>query len=95
MATEKMLGTEGDPDIIPLSREMSVTPEPSREDMIRDAAQILVSEEDILIDDEIDAVPEEIQIPFDSNLVDFLDKSEADARAKLLIHLIEEGIIKD
>ena len=46
MATEKMLGTEGDPDIIPLSREMSVTPEPSREDMIRDAAQILVSEED-------------------------------------------------
>ena len=76
MATEKMLGTEGDPDIIPLSREMSVTPEPSREDMIRDAAQILVSEEDILIDDEIDAVPEEIQIPFDSNLVDFLDKSD-------------------
>jgi len=76
MATEKMLGTEGDPDIIPLSREMSVTPEPSREDMIRDAAQILVSEEDILIDDEINAVPEEIQIPFDSNLVDFLDKSD-------------------
>jgi hypothetical protein len=76
MAIEKMLGTEGDPDIIPLSREMSVTPEPSREDMIRDAAQILVAEEDILIDDEIDAVPETIQIPFDSNLVDFLDKSD-------------------
>jgi hypothetical protein len=31
-----------------------------------------VSEEEILIDDEIDAVPEKAQIPFDSNLVDFL-----------------------
>jgi hypothetical protein len=76
MAIDKLLGTEEDPDVIPLSREMSVTPEPSREDMIRDAAQILVAEEGILIDDEIDAVPETIQIPFDSNLVDFLDKSD-------------------
>jgi len=76
MAVERLLGTQDDPDVIPLSREVEVEPEPSREDMIRDAAQILVDEEDILIDDEIDAVPETPQIPFDSNLVDFLDKSD-------------------
>ena len=45
MAIEKMLGTEGDPDIIHLSKQITVTPELSREDMIREAAQILVSEE--------------------------------------------------
>ena len=76
MAVERLLGTQDDPDVIPLSREVEVAPEPSREDMIRDAAQILVDEEEILIDDEIDAGPETPQIPFDSNLVDFLDKSD-------------------
>jgi hypothetical protein len=89
MAIDKLLGTEEDPDVIPLSREMSVTPEPSREDMIRDAAQILVAEEGILIDDEIDAVPETIQIPFDSNLVDFLDKSDLGKLASDVLESIE------
>ena len=75
MAIER-LGTENDPDVLPLSRIVEVVPEPSREDLIRDAAQILVDEEEILIDDEIDAVPETPQIPFDSNLVEFLNKSD-------------------
>ena len=89
MAIEKMLGTEGDPDIIPLSRQITVTPELSREDMIREAAQILVSEEEILIDDEIDAVPEKAQIPFDSNLVDFLDKSDLGKLASDVLESID------
>jgi len=89
MAIDKLLGTEEDPDVIPLSREMSVTPEPSREDMIRDAAQILVAEEDILIDDEIDAAPEAIQVPFDSNLVDFLDKSDLGKLASDVLESID------
>ena len=76
MAIERRLGTEDDPDVIPLSRAVEITPDPSREDMIRNAAQILVDEEDILIDEEIDAVPETPQIPFDSNLVEFLDKGD-------------------
>jgi hypothetical protein len=57
--------------------------------MIRDAAQILVAEEDILIDDEIDAVPETIQIPFDSNLVDFLDKSDLGKLASDVLESID------
>ena len=89
MAIEKMLGTEGDPDIIPLSKQITVTPELSREDMIREAAQILVSEEEILIDDEIDAVPEKAQIPFDSNLVDFLDKSDLGKLASDVLESID------
>ena len=89
MAIEKMLGTEGDPDIIPLSKQITVTPELSREDMIREAAQILVSEEGILIDDEIDAVPEQAQIPFDSNLVDFLDKSDLGKLASDVLESID------
>ena len=48
MAVERLLGTQDDPDVIPLSREVEVEPDPSREDMIRDAAQILVDEEEIL-----------------------------------------------
>jgi hypothetical protein len=84
-----MLGTEGDPDIIPLSKQITVTPELSREDMIREAAQILVSEEEILIDDEIDAVPEKAQIPFDSNLVDFLDKSDLGKLASDVLESID------
>ena len=89
MAIEKMLGTERDPDIIPLSKQITVTPELSREDMIREAAQILVSEEEILIDDEIDAVPEKAQIPFDSNLVDFLDKSDLGKLASDVLESID------
>ena len=53
MAIER-LGTENDPDVVPLSRIVDVVPEPSREDLIRDAAQILVDEEEILIDDEME-----------------------------------------
>ena len=56
MAIEKSgLGTENDPDIMPMGNAMEVEPEMTRNDEIRNAAEILVTEEDILIDDEIDA----------------------------------------
>jgi len=89
MAIDKILGTENDPDVIPMSREMTVTPDPSREDMIRGAAQILVDEEEILIDEEISAAPEPIQTPFDSNLVDFLDKSDLGKLANDVLESID------
>lgn len=89
MAVERLLGTQDDPDVIPLSREVEVEQDPSREDMIRDAAQILVDEEEILIDDEIDAVTETPQIPFDSNLVEFLDKSDLGKLADDVLQSIE------
>ena len=50
MAIEKReLGTQNDPRCDPNGhRRMEVTPEPSRADQIREAAEILVTEEDIL-----------------------------------------------
>jgi len=91
MAIEKReLGTQNDPDVIPMGSAMEVTPEPSRADQIREAAEILVTEEDILIDDEIDApVDLETGVPFDANLAEFLMDSDLMVLAKDTISSIE------
>ena len=78
MAIEKrQLGTQDNPDIQVGGNAIEVFPEPTRQDQIREAAEILVTEEGILVDDEIDA--EETQADpaaFDANLVEFVDDSE-------------------
>lgn len=91
MAIEKReLGTDTNPDVIPLGRAMEVIPEPSRQDLVREAAQILVTEDGILVDDEIDAPPEgPPAIPFDANLVDFVDDTDLMILAKETIANIE------
>ena len=69
MAIEKAgLGTENDPDILPMGNEIEVFAEPSRQDQIREAAEILVADDQILLDEEIDAPPEQVQTAFDANL---------------------------
>ena len=78
---EQQLGTADDPSIIPLSKEVEVIPDPSREDQIREAAEILVIEEGILPDDEIDAVPEQPVGDFNENLADKLDQFELSSLA--------------
>ena len=51
MAIEKQgLGTENDPDVMPMGSAMEIEPEMTRNDEIRNAAEILVREEEILID---------------------------------------------
>ena len=91
MAIEKReLGTQNDPDVIPMGSAMEVTPEPTRADQIRDAAEILVTEQDILVDDEIDAPVEmETGVPFDSNLAEFLVDSDLMRVAKDALSSIE------
>ena len=82
MAIEKReLGTQDDPDIIPMGSQIEVFPEPSREDMVRDAAMVLVAEEGLLIDDEIDAEPEMPMAGHDENLVEYLDPSDLSSLA--------------
>jgi len=82
MAIEKReLGTQDDPDIIPMGNQIEVFPEPSREDMVRDAAMVLVAEEGLLIDDEIDAEPETPMAGHDENLVEYLDPSDLSSLA--------------
>ena len=78
MAIEKrQLGTQDNPDVNVGGNAIEVFPEPSRQDQIREAAEILVTEEEVLVGDEIDAdEPQADPMAFDANLVDFIDDSE-------------------
>jgi hypothetical protein len=78
MAIEKrQLGTQDNPDVNVGGNAIEVFPEPTRQEQIREAAEILVTEEEILVGDEIDAdEPQADPMAFDANLVDFIDESE-------------------
>ena len=77
MAIEKKpLGTEDDPNVVDTGNIIEIIPEPTREDQIREAAQILVTEEALLIDEEIDAEQPASGLGFDDNLVEELDAFE-------------------
>ena len=90
MAIEKKgLGTETDPDVMPMGSAMEIEPEMTRNDEIRNAAEILVREEEILVDDEIDAVEEPIATDFNANLVDFISDSDLSKLASDVIGSIK------
>ena len=90
MAIEKQgLGTESDPDVMPMGSAMEIEPEMTRNDEIRNAAEILVREEEILVDDEIDAVEEQIATDFNANLVDFISDSDPSKLASDVISSIK------
>ena len=77
MAIEKRgLGTEDNPDVMPTGSAMEIEPEMTRNDEIRNAAEILVREEEILVDDEIDEEVEPVATDFNANLVDFIEDSD-------------------
>jgi len=70
MAIEKKLGTEDNPDIKTMGSAVEIQPDTTREDQIREAAEILVSGQDLLIDEEI--TPEEPVVGFNINLAEVL-----------------------
>tara|TARA_R100001509_G_scaffold22166_1_gene11627 strand:- start:1346 stop:3832 length:2487 start_codon:yes stop_codon:yes gene_type:complete len=70
MAIDKQLGTEDNPDIRNMSTAVEVQPDTTREDQIREAAEILVSGENLLLDEEI--VVEEPAVGFNINLAEVL-----------------------
>jgi hypothetical protein len=70
MAIDKQLGTEDNTEIRSMGSAVEIQPDTSREDQIRQAAEILVANEEVLIDDEIS--PEGPQIGFNSNLAEVL-----------------------
>ena len=53
MAVDKQLGTEDNPDIMEQSSAVVVEQEPTRQELITDAAEILVSEDEVLVGDEL------------------------------------------
>ena len=72
MAIEKQLGTESNPDVRNQGSAVQVFPDTTREDQIAEAAQILVDNEQIFIDDEIEQGQPQPTDDFNANLVDFL-----------------------
>ena len=71
MAIDKQLGTEDNPDVRVQGSAVEIPIDTTREDQIREAAEILVENENLFIDEEIQgAQPQEMD--FNSNLVDFL-----------------------
>ena len=74
MAVDKQLGTEDNPDIMEQGQSVVVEQEPTRQELISDAAQILVSEDEVLVGDELLEEPMP-QMDFNSNLVEFIDDS--------------------
>ena len=73
---KKPLGTEDDPNVVDTGNIIEIIPEPTREDQIREAAQILVTEEALFVDEEIDAEQPASGLAFDDNLVEELDAFE-------------------
>jgi len=69
MAIEKQLGTE-DTQVRSMGSAVEIQPDTSREDQIREAAEILVANEEVLIDEEI--AIDEPQISFNTNLAEVL-----------------------
>ena len=74
MAVEKQLGTESDISIKKQGSAVTIQPEESRSDQIKQAAEILVNEEQVLIDSEMVDEPEPLQ-DFNMNLVDVLEEN--------------------
>ena len=70
MAIEKQLGTADNPDIRNTSSAVEIQPDTTREDQIREAAEILVSGQEVLIDEEI--AIETPQVGFNVNLAEIL-----------------------
>ena len=71
MAIDKQLGTEDNPDVRVQGSAVEIPLDTTREDQIREAAEILVENENLFIDEEIQgSQPQEMD--FNSNLVDFL-----------------------
>ena len=75
MVIEKKLGTEDNPDIIESSRSVEVIPEKTRQEQIKEAANILVTEEGVLLDDEM-IEPETPEEDFFANLAEYLDEDD-------------------
>ena len=87
MAIDK-LGTNNDPDVKVQGSAINIVPDTTRDDQIQAAAQVLVNEEQVLLDDEIQA-PTQPQMSFDANLVDFIDLNTLEKISNDLLDAID------
>ena len=86
MVTERRLGTEENPDIIDQGKQIEIPPEEQTfDEQLAEALEVTLADDEIII-----AEPEEesMEIPFDANLAEYLDKSELNLIANKLISSI-------
>ena len=88
MAIDKALEPNNNLDVIEQGSSVTIPQELSRQDMISDAAQILVNEDEILVGDELEQEPMP-EMDFDSNLVDFIDPTTLTKIASDLISSVD------
>ena len=87
MAIDK-LGTNNDPDVKVQGSAVNIVPDTTRDEQIQAAAQVLVNDEQVLLDDDIQA-PAQPQMSFDANLVDFIDPNTAEKISNDLLDAID------
>jgi hypothetical protein len=87
MAIEK-LGTENDPDVKVQGSAVNIVPDATRDEQIQAAAQVLVDDEQVFLDDEIVA-PAQPQMSFDANLVDFINQNTLEKISNDLLDSIQ------
>ncbi len=74
MAIERRLGTEENPDIIDQGKSIEIEAEaPTFDEQLMEALEVTISEDGITIGEE--EVEEQEEIPFDANLVEYLDNN--------------------
>ena len=82
------LGTNDNPDVKVQGSAVNIVPDTTRDEQIQAAAQILVNDEQVLLDEEIQT-PTQPQMSFDANLVDFIDENTLEKISNDLLDSIE------
>ena len=89
---DKKLGTEDDLDINESGNITEVEVEKPRGELIREAAEILVTEEGLLTDEEMLEQEEVLETDFNANLADFLSEDTLNKLAQDLIGSIKNDL---
>ena len=87
MAIERKLGTEDNPDIVDQGKAVDIEAEaPSFEEQLMESLEVTINDDEIIIDE---AQEEEQEMPFDANLVEYLDDYVLGSISKKLINDVE------
>ena len=95
MVIDRQLGTENNPDVIDQTKSVDVSveefnidaPEATFDETMLDAMEINIGEDVISFDEPMEEVQEEM--PFDANLVDYIDESILGSMSSQLINAVE------
>ena len=88
---DQLAGTYGDPDVKLSGSEMSVSVDPDRQDLLDQADEVLVTQTELLIDDEMDQVEPAMDVgDFDANLVDYIDDTTLSIMSTDILGSIEK-----